>query len=95
MARVREPSSNADAITPLGSIEAASLLPMSFARVRNTRDMLNRQTCQGILLCLRLVTEQSTVHPGVLSDGHDPRAGKCDTNITAPQYDSDEWPKAE
>ena len=47
-----------DAITTLGNDKAVSLLLLSFAKVSNIEDMLNRQTCQGILLCLHLVTSE-------------------------------------
>ena len=46
-----------DAITTLGSNKAACLLRLNFAKVSSTKDLLNRQTCEGIL-CLRLVTSQ-------------------------------------
>ena len=38
-----------DAITTLGNNKAASLLLLSFAKVSSTKDLLNRQICQGIL----------------------------------------------
>ena len=38
-----------DAITTLGNIKADSLLLLSFAKVISTKDLLNRQTCQGIV----------------------------------------------
>ena len=38
-----------DAITTLGNNQAASLLLLSFAKVSNTKDLVNRQTCQGVL----------------------------------------------
>ena len=44
----REPS-HSDVITTLGLIKAAALRLLSFAKVTSTKDMLNRQACQGIL----------------------------------------------
>ena len=38
-----------------GINKAASLLLLGFAKVSKTKDMLNRQTCLGTLLCLHLV----------------------------------------
>ena len=38
-----------DAITTPANNIAASLLLLSFAKVSNTEDLLNRQTCHGIL----------------------------------------------
>ena len=38
-----------DAITTLGNNKAASLLLLSVVKVSNTKDLLNRQTCHGIL----------------------------------------------
>ena len=39
-----------DTITTLRNNKSAFLLFLSFAKVSNTKDMLNRQTCQGILV---------------------------------------------
>ena len=50
---------HSDAITTLGNNNAAFILLLSFAKVSNTKDLLNRQTCHGILLCLHPVTSQS------------------------------------
>ena len=40
---------HSDAITTMGNSKAASLLCLSFAKVSNTKDLLKRQTCPGIL----------------------------------------------
>ena len=53
----REPAP-ADAITTLGNNKVASLLLLRSAKVSGTKDLLDRPTCQGILLCLHLVTSQ-------------------------------------
>ena len=48
-----------DAIKTPGNNEAASPLLLSFAKVSNTKDMLFRQTCQGLLgVSTYLVTSQ-------------------------------------
>ena len=39
-----------------GINKAPSPLLLSYSKVSNTKDMLNRQTCQEILLCLHIVT---------------------------------------
>ena len=47
-----------DVITTLGNNKGASLQLLTFAKVSSTKDLINRQTCQGILSCLHLVTSQ-------------------------------------
>ena len=66
----REPF-HSDAIMTLGKNKAASCLLLNVAKVsiNSTKDLLNMQTCHGILLCLHLLIVTSHFsHLGVAFD---------------------------